>query len=296
MVSDEAWPGTDQRPWGNTPAAGPVGRPGCPSASRLCGVVCCYPSLGRPRSACVCGVLGLLALVHRCARLLFCVRCYWPLGTYSQVCAARVQYERRPCPLGACSPVCVLGVLCVRCPWPLGACSPVCVLVVCFVQCLCPLGGCSLVCLLDVLRVQCPCALATCAPMCVLGLSCVSIGVLRTLHWVYTRANCRIPATSKCPELRISDLVQILHTYCIQKYPEIIHNNTMNEISPCISVLSHYIISTPIAHEPILDKGSPSWGCTRHSPRQAHAAATRALARGDTNLRACTATTVHRNC
>ena len=32
MVRDAAWPGSDQWPWGTAPAAGPVGRLGCPSA------------------------------------------------------------------------------------------------------------------------------------------------------------------------------------------------------------------------------------------------------------------------
>ena len=69
MVPDAAWPGLDQRPWGTTPAAGPVGRLGCPSAPDPGGVVCCFPSLGRPTCAGVWGVHGPLALVHRCARM-----------------------------------------------------------------------------------------------------------------------------------------------------------------------------------------------------------------------------------
>ena len=91
MVPDAAWPGSDQQPWGTAPAAGPVGRQGRPSVSDPWGVVCCYLSLGCPWCACVCGVHGPLALVHRCT-----------------------------CPV-----LCVRGVSCMRCPWLLGDCSPV---------------------------------------------------------------------------------------------------------------------------------------------------------------------------
>ena len=84
MVPDAAWPGSDRRLWGTAPTAGPVGRLGRPSASDPWGVVCCLPSLGRPRCAPVCGVLGPLALVHRCGRqACSCLRCPWPLGTCS---------------------------------------------------------------------------------------------------------------------------------------------------------------------------------------------------------------------
>ena len=61
LVPDAAWPGSGQWPWGTVPAAGPVGRLGRPSASDPWGVVC--------------GVLGLLAPVHRCARLVRCFAC-----------------------------------------------------------------------------------------------------------------------------------------------------------------------------------------------------------------------------
>ena len=102
---------------------------------------------------CLCGVLGHLAPVHRCARLVCCVACAscwatWLLftGVPARCVALRV---RCPGPLGSCSPVCPLGVLSVcavswaawllftgvpawfvvlrvRCPGPLGSCSPLC--------------------------------------------------------------------------------------------------------------------------------------------------------------------------
>ena len=97
MVPDAAWPGSDRWPWGTAPAAGLVSRLGRPSASDPWGVGS-FLSLGRPTCARVCGLLGDLAPVHRCARSVRCFAC--------AVC---------PGPLGSCSPVCLLGVLCCLC-------------------------------------------------------------------------------------------------------------------------------------------------------------------------------------
>ena len=72
---------------------------------------------------CLCGVLGHLAPVHRCARS---VRCF--------VCA--VSWATRL--LFTCVPAWFV-VLRVRCPWPLGSCSPVCPLGV--LVCLCGVLG-----------------------------------------------------------------------------------------------------------------------------------------------------------
>ena len=74
MVPDAAWPGSDQRPWGTAPAAGPVGRLGRPSAPDPWGAGS-FLSLGRPTCARVCGVLGHSGPVHRCARLVCCFAC-----------------------------------------------------------------------------------------------------------------------------------------------------------------------------------------------------------------------------
>ena len=73
MVPDAAWRGSDQRPWGTAPAAGPVGRLGRSSEPNPWGLACCCPSLGCLWCAGVCGVLGHLAPVHRCARSVLCV-------------------------------------------------------------------------------------------------------------------------------------------------------------------------------------------------------------------------------
>ena len=145
MVPDAAWPGSDQWAWSTAPATGPVGRLGRPSVSDPLGVGS-FLSLRRPTCArcpgplgsclpvcplgalcCVCGVLGHLPPVHRCARLLRCFACAvsWP----TWFVALRVRCHR---PLGSCSPVCPLGVLC--CVWGvLGHLAPVhqCVRSVC---------------------------------------------------------------------------------------------------------------------------------------------------------------------
>ena len=67
-VPDAAPLGSDQWPWSTAPATGPAGRLGCPSAWAPWGLVCCAPSLCYRRCVRACGVRGLLALVHRCAR------------------------------------------------------------------------------------------------------------------------------------------------------------------------------------------------------------------------------------
>ena len=119
MVPDAAWPGSDQRPWGTAPAPGPVDRQGRPRARDPWGVVCCCPSLDRPRCAPVCGVLGHLAPAHRCARSVCCVACAVSWATwllFTGVLPWSVVL-RVPCPgqLGSCSPMCPLCALCCVC-------------------------------------------------------------------------------------------------------------------------------------------------------------------------------------
>ena len=137
IVPDAAWPGSDQWPWSTAPAPGPVGRPGRPSASnpwgvgsflslsRPTGVRCigqlgsCSPVCPRGLLCCVCGVLGYLAPVHRCARSVCCVACAVSWATwlpFTGVPAGCVVLRVRcPGPLGSCSPVRPLGVLLCVC-------------------------------------------------------------------------------------------------------------------------------------------------------------------------------------
>ena len=224
------------------------GPPGSCSSVRLLGVLFC-----------VCGVLGLLAPVHRCARSVCCVACAvsWPswvlfTGAPAPCVVLRV---RCPGPLGSCSPVRPLGVLCcvcgvlgllapvhrcarwvscfacavswaswllftgaparcvvlrVRCPGPPGFCSPVRPLGVLFCVCgvlglLAPVHGCArsvccVACAVSwaswllfigaparcvVLRVRCPGPLGSCSPVRPLGvLFCVCgvLGLLAPVH------------------------------------------------------------------------------------------------------------------
>ena len=133
---------------------------------------------------CVGDVLGLVAPVQRCARLVCCVACAvswatWLLFT-SGPAGCAVLRGRCPGPLGSCSPVCSLGVLCCVCGvlghlaavhrcarW---VCCVACAVssatsllftgaparcVVLRVRCAGPLGSCSLVRLLGVLLCVC---------------------------------------------------------------------------------------------------------------------------------------------
>ena len=164
---------------------------------------------------CVCGVPGLLAPVHRCARSVCCVACAlswasWLLftGLPAPCVVSRVQ---RPGPPGSCSPVCrsvccsasavswapwllftgvpaQCVVLRVRCPGPPGSCSPVCPLRALFRVCsvlglLAPVHRCAARCV--VLPVRCPGPPGSCSPVCPLGVLCcvcVVLGLLAPVH------------------------------------------------------------------------------------------------------------------
>ena len=142
----------------------------------------------------VCSVLGHLAPVHRCARLVCCVACSvswatWLLftGAPARCVALRV---RCPGPLGSCSPGCSLGVLCCVCgvldnlaPVHRCACSVCCVAcAVSWATCLLftgPPAGCV------VLHGQCPGPRGSCSPVCPLGVLCCVCGVLGHLAPVH---------------------------------------------------------------------------------------------------------------
>ena len=77
---------------------------------------------------CVCGVLGHLAPVHRCARSVCCFACVVSWATWLLFTGAPARYVvlRVPCPrlLGSCSPECSLGVLCCGLRVPCCVCRP----------------------------------------------------------------------------------------------------------------------------------------------------------------------------
>ena len=92
----------------------------CPGPLGSCSLVCSLSAL-----CCVCGVLGHLASVHRCARSVCCLAfaVSWATSLLFTGVLARciVLCVRCPGPIGSCSPLCPLGVfgLGVRCPGPL---------------------------------------------------------------------------------------------------------------------------------------------------------------------------------
>ena len=212
MVPDAAWPGSDQWPWSTAPTTGPVGRLGRPSASDQWGVGS-FLSLGRPTCVqcpgplgscspvcprglwcCVCGVLGHLAPVHRCARSVCCVACAVSWATWLPFTGALagcvVLRVRCPEPLGSSSPVCRLGLLCCVCG-VLGHLAPVhrCARWVCCVACAVSWAswvlftGVPARCV--VLRVRCPGPLGSCSPVRPPGVLCCVCGVLGHLAPVH---------------------------------------------------------------------------------------------------------------
>ena len=193
IVPDAAWPASDQRPWGTAPAAGLVGRLGCPSVSDQWGVVS-FLSLRHPRCARVCDVLGNLAPVHRCARSVRCDWCAvswatWLLfsGVPPRWVALRVEC---PGPLGSCSPVWPLGVLCCVCGVlghlaPVHGCSRSVRLVACAVSWATWLLFTGVPAGRVMLRVPCPGLLGSCSPVGPLGVLCCVCGVLGHLAPVH---------------------------------------------------------------------------------------------------------------
>ena len=163
-----------------------VRRPGPPgSCSPVCplGVVCC-----------VCGVLGLPAPVHRCARSVCCVVCAvsWASRLLFTGVSARcvVLRVRCPGPPGSCSPVCPLGVLCCVCgvlglPAPVHRCARSVCCVACAVSWASRLLFTAVPARCVVLRVRRPGAPGSCSPVCPLGVLCCVCGVLGLLAPVH---------------------------------------------------------------------------------------------------------------
>ena len=183
----------------------------CPGPLGSCSSVCPLGVL-----CCVCGVLGHLAPVHRCARVVCCVVCAVSLATwllFTGVPAPWVVLRVRcPGPLGSCSPVCPLVVLCCACG-VLGHLAPVhrCArLVRCVVRAVSwatwllftgapagcvasrvrrpgPLGSCSAVC-----------------PSCVLFCVCGVLGLVAPVH--------RCARTVRCVACAVSWATRLLFT------------------------------------------------------------------------------------
>ena len=163
---------------------------------------------------CVCGVLGHLAPVHRCACSMCCVAravscATWLLftGSPARCVALRV---RCPRPLGSRSPGCAL--LCCVCG-VLGHVDPVhrCARSVRCFACAAswatwlPFTGVPARCV--VLRVRCPGPLGCCSPVCPLGVLCCVCGVLGHLAPVH-----RCARSVRCPACAVSWATWLLFT------------------------------------------------------------------------------------
>ena len=161
----------------------------CPWPLCSCSQVCPLRVLG-----CVCGVLGPLAPVHRCARSVCCFSCAvswatWLLftGVHARFVVLRVRCSG---PLGSCSPVCPLCLL-LSVRGDLGHLAPVhrCAGSVCYVVCAVSWAYWLLFIGVSagfaVFGVRCPWPLGFYSPVRPLGLPCCMHGVLGPLAAVH---------------------------------------------------------------------------------------------------------------
>ena len=161
----------------------------CPGRLGSCSLVC---SLGM--LCCLCGVLGYLAPVHRCARSVRCLACAvswatWLLFT-CVLAPCVVLCVRYPGPLGSCSAVYSLNGLCRVCH-VLGHLAPV-HRSACSVRCVACVASRATWVLFTgvlarrvVLRVRRPAPLGSCSPVCSLGVLCYvcsDLGHLAPVH------------------------------------------------------------------------------------------------------------------
>ena len=175
----------------------------CPGLLGSCSPVCPLGSL-----LCMCGVLGYLAPVHRCARSVCCVACAVPWATCLLFTSAPARCVALlvwcPGPSGSCSPVCPLGSLLCMCG-VLGYLAPAhqCARLVCCVACAVPWAtwllftGAPARCV--ALLVWCPGPLGSCSPVCPLGaLLCVCsvLGQLAPVHPCARSVRCVVYAVA----------------------------------------------------------------------------------------------------
>ena len=175
----------------------------------------------------MCGVLGHLDPVHRCARSLCFVACAvsWAAWLLFSNALTRCVALRVQCPgtLGSCSPVCPLGLFCCVCGVlghlaPVHRCAPSVRCVACAVSWATWLVFTLMLAPCVVLRVRCPGPLASCSPVCPLRALCCVCGVLGHLAPVHRCARsvrcvaCAVSwatwlqftnALTRCVELRV---------------------------------------------------------------------------------------------
>ena len=141
---------------------------------------------------CVCGVLGELASVHRCAPSVGCVACAVSCATWLLFAVVPARWVvlrlRCPGPLGSCSLVRPRGLLCSVCGVvghlaPVHRCSRLVSCVACAVSSVTWLPLTHVLVWCVVLRVRCPGPLESCSPMCPLGGLCCVCGFLGPLGY-----------------------------------------------------------------------------------------------------------------
>ena len=173
------------------------------------------PVCPRGLLCCVCGVLGHLAPVHRCARSVHWFACAvspatWLLFT-GVPAPCVVLHVRFPGPLGSCSPVCTLGVLCCLCGvhfTPVHRCARSMHCFACAVSSATWLLFTSVSPRFDVLLLRCPGPLGFRSPVCPLGaLVCVYgvLGHLAPVHQCARSVRCAACAVSWATWLLFTD-------------------------------------------------------------------------------------------
>ena len=178
---------------------------------------------------CLCGELGLVAPVHRCARSVCCVACAVSRATWLLFIGAPAPsfalLVRCPGPLGSCSPVCPPGVLFCVCGVP-GHLAPVhrCARSVCTFACavswatLLLFTGVPTRCV--VLLVRCPGPRGPCSLVCPLGVLCCVCGVAGHLAPVHQCARsvlcfaCAVSWASWLPFTGVPDRCVVLRVRC----------------------------------------------------------------------------------
>ena len=175
----------------------------CPWPLGSCSPVCPLGGL-----CCLCGVLGQLAPVHRCARSVGCVACAMSWATWllftSVPARCLVLRVRCPGPLGSRSSVCPLGVLCFVCG-VLGHLAPAhrCARSVLCYACVLSWATCLLFTVVHARcvawRVRCPGPLGCCSlvwPGSVFCCVCGVLGPLAPVHWCARSVCCVACAAS----------------------------------------------------------------------------------------------------
>ena len=167
----------------------------------------------------MCGLLGHLAPVHRCASLVCYIACAASSATLRQFKDVHtrcvVLRVRCPWPIGYRSPVCLLGVLCVPCPGPLCSRSLVYhlgVSVVCAVSLATSpqFKGVQARCV--VLHVRRPWPLGYLSPVCLLGVLCARCpSPLCPVHRCASSVCCVVCAVSSATSRRLKGV----HTWCV---------------------------------------------------------------------------------